>query len=73
MKIHKELVWTKDENPKKDGEYLLTTFLDDGTFATMSNTEYTVAYGWNTSATCQAYGWGQIPHGNTYMWAELPF
>ena len=73
MKIHKEIVWNKGENPKKDGEYLLATFLENGTFATISGTEYTVEHGWNTSSVCHSYGWGQTPHGAPYMWAELPF
>lgn len=73
MKIHKEIVWNKGTNPKKDGEYLLATFLENGTFATVGRTDYTVAYGWNTCSTCQEYGWGQTPHGAPYMWAELPF
>lgn len=72
MKIHKEIVWIKGENPKKDGEYLLATFFKNGTFVGMSNTEYTVAYGWNTCSHCKEYGWGQTPRGGDYMWAELP-
>lgn len=37
MKIHKEIVWNKGENPKKDGEYLFIQFWHDGsvTYAAM--------------------------------------
>ena len=30
MKIHKEIVLNKGENPKKNGHYLLVQFFDDG-------------------------------------------
>ena len=30
MKIHKEIVWNKGVNPKKDGEYLFMHLWHDG-------------------------------------------
>lgn len=72
MKIHKEIVWNKGDNPKNDGEYLLATFFEDGSFLNMIVVGYTVAYGWNTSSYGNEYGWGQVPRGKKYMWAELP-
>lgn len=73
MKIHKEMVWNKGANPKKDGEYLLAQFLPDGTNYSIMNVEYTVAYGWNTGHSYQGAGFGQTPRNGAYMWAELPF
>lgn len=73
MKIHKEIVWNKGVNPEKDGEYLIATFLGDGSFCTMMNIYYTVKYGWNTSDWGHEHSWGQSPHEGAYMWANLPF
>ena len=73
MKIHKEIVWNKGDNPKNDGEYLLATFMKDGSLCTMSNFGYTVKYGWNTSDYGHEHTLGQSPHNGAYAWAELPF
>jgi hypothetical protein len=73
MKIHKEIVWNKGVNPKKDGKYLLAQFWDDGSLLTVSDIYYTVAHGWNTHSTDTEYGWGQNPKDGDYAWAELPF
>lgn len=73
MKIHKEIVWNKGENPKKDGEYLLAQFSYDGSVRSVTSLEYTVAYGWNTCLSYHASGFGQCPNNGAYAWAELPF
>lgn len=73
MKIHKEIVWNKGVNPEKDGEYLIATFMEDGSLCAMTNIYYTVKYGWNTSQWGHEYSWGQSPHEGAYMWANLPF
>lgn len=74
MKIHKEMVWNKGENPKKDGDYVLATFWTDGSILNVCVAGYTNDYGWNTSHTIKdEYGWGQTPRDGAYMWAELPF
>lgn len=48
MKIHKEIVWNKGENPKKDGEYLFIQLWDDGSVVYAAKLGYTVRHGWNT-------------------------
>lgn len=73
MKIHKEIVWNKGENPKKDGYYLLAQFRDDGSVRSVTSLEYTGAYGWNTCLSYYAAGFGQNPNNGAYVWAELPF
>lgn len=73
MKIHKEIVWNKGENPKKDGYYLLAQFRDDGSVRSVTDIEYTVAYGWNTCYSYIGAGSGQCPNNGAYAWAELPF
>lgn len=73
MKIHKEIVWNKGENPKKDGYYLLAQFRYDGSVRSVTSLEYTVAYGWNTCLSYYASGFGQNPNNGAYAWAELPF
>lgn len=72
MKIYKEMVWNKGENPKKDGCYLLAQFYD-GSVSSVNTIDYTVAYGWNTCQSYYASGFGQNPNNGRYMWAELPF
>lgn len=42
MKIHKEIVWNKGENPKKDGEYLFLRLWDDGSVIFVAKLGYTV-------------------------------
>ena len=73
MKIHKEIVWNKGVNPKKDGDYLLAQFWEDGSLLCATTVGYTVAYGWNTSDSASNWGWGQNPNNGAYVWAELPF
>lgn len=73
MKIHKEIVWNKGENPKKDGEYLLAQFDYSGTAYNIMLVGYTVEYGWNTSDWSHDIGWGQTPNYGDYAWAENPF
>nr|DAI18330.1 MAG TPA: hypothetical protein [Caudoviricetes sp.] len=73
MKIHKEMVWNKGFNPKKDGEYLLAGFLENGRCYSVLIVGYTVAYGWNTSSEFSTSGWGQNPNDGRYVWAEMPF
>ena len=73
MKIHKEIVWNKGENPKKDGYYMLVQFRDDGSVRSVANIEYTVAYGWNTCLSSYMFSFGQCPNNGAYAWAELPF
>ena len=48
MKIHKEIVWNKGENPKKDGEYLFMELWTNGSVVYAAKLGYTVQYGWNT-------------------------
>ena len=50
MKIHKEIVWNKGENPKKDGEYLFIQLWDDGSVTYAAKLGYTVLHGWNRNA-----------------------
>lgn len=71
MKIHKEIVWNKGENPKKDGYYVLAQFRDDGSVRSVTDIEYTVAYGWNTCESYHGAGFGQNPNNGAYAWAEL--
>lgn len=73
MKIHKEMVWHKGENPKKDGDYLLAMLWTDGTCYNALHIGYTTAFGWNTSSVSSTNGWGQNPNNGAYAWAELPF
>ena len=49
MKIHKEIVWNKGVNPRKDGKYLFIEFWKDGSVLYSAFIGYTVAHGWNTS------------------------
>lgn len=73
MKIHKEIVWNKGENPKKDGEYLFVRLWDDGSVVLVANLPYTVQHGWNTSDGNSGHSFGQKPDSGAYVWAELPF
>mgnify|MGYP006935596488 FL=1 len=73
MKIHKEIVLNKGENPKKNGRYLLVQFRDDGSIRSASDFDYTVAYGWNTFESYHGAGIGQNPNNGAYAWAELTF
>lgn len=73
MKIHKEIVLNKGENPKKNGRYLLVQFRDDGSIRSASDFDCTVAYGWNTYEGYHGAGIGQNPNNGAYAWAELPF
>ena len=73
MKIHKEIVWNKGENPKEDGYYMLAQFRYDGSVRSVASIEYTVAYGWNTCLSYYSAGFGQNPNNGAYAWAELPF
>lgn len=73
MKIHKEIVWNKGENPKKDGEYLFMQFWINGSVVYTAKLGYTVQYGWNTHLYEHEYSFGQTPNDGDYMWAELPF
>lgn len=59
MKIHKEIVWNKDVNPKKDGEYLFLRLWDDGSVIFVAKLGYTVQYGWNTSHDDYEHSFGQ--------------
>ena len=45
MKIHKEIVWNKGVNPKKDGEYLFIQFWRDGSVTYAAKLGYTVQHG----------------------------
>lgn len=73
MKIHKEIVLNKGENPKKNGRYLLVQFRVDGSVRSASDFDYTVAYGWNTCEFYHGAGIGQTPNNGDYAWAKLPF
>lgn len=71
MKIHKEMVWNKGENPKKDGKYLYAEFRADGSIGYAADLSYTVAYGWNTYYHDAKSSFGQNPNDGAYAWAEL--
>lgn len=73
MKIHKEIVWNKGENPKKDGEYLFMQFWTNGSVVYAAKLGYTVQYGWNTHLYEHEHSFGQNPDNGAYVWAELPF
>lgn len=73
MKVHKEIVWHKGENPKKDGEYLFIRLRRDGSVFYASKLGYTVQHGWNTRPGEYTYSFGQKPGKGAYAWAELPF
>ena len=73
MKIHKEIVWNKGENPKKDGEYLFIQLWYDGSVTFAAKLGYTVQHGWNTNSHGHEHSFGQIPKNGDYAWAELPF
>lgn len=73
MKIRKEIVLNKGENPKKNGRYLLVQFRDDGSVHSASDFYYTVAFGWNTIESYHGAGIGQNPNDGAYAWAELTF
>lgn len=77
MKVHKEIVWNKGENPKKDGEYLFIQLWSDGSVVYAAKLGYTVHYGWNTHLYEHEYefehSFGQNPNNGAYAWAELPF
>ena len=73
MKIHKEIVWNKGENPKKDGEYLFLRLWDDGSVIFVAKLGHTVQHGWNTSLDDYEHSFGQKPDTGAYVWAELPF
>ena len=73
MKIHKEIVWNKGVNPKKDGEYLFMQFLTNGSVVYAAKLGYTVQYGWNTHLYEHEHSFGQNPDNGAYVWAELPF
>lgn len=73
MKIHKEIVWNKGKNPKKDGDYMVAMFWTDGSLYSIHYLGYTTKYGWNTSGESSTHGWGQNPNNGAYVWAELPF
>lgn len=73
MKIHKEIVWNKGENPKKDGEYLFMQFCTNGSVVYAAKLGYTVQYGWNTHLYEHEHSFGQNPDNGAYVWAELSF
>lgn len=73
MKIHKEIVWNKSVNPKKDGEYLFIQLWTDGSVTYAAKLGYTVQHGWNTRPGEYAHSFGQKPDNGDYVWAELPF
>lgn len=73
MKIHKEIVWNKGENPKKDGEYLFMQFWTNGSVVYAAKLGYTVQYGWNTHLYEHEHSFGQNPDNGAYVWTELPF
>lgn len=73
MKIHKEIVWHKGENPKKDGEYLFMQLWTNGSVVYASKLGYTAQYGWNTHSYEHEHSFGQNPDDGAYVWAELPF
>ena len=73
MKIHKEIVWHKGENPKKDGEYLFMQLWTDGSVTFAAKIGYTVRHGWNTRRDGYEHSFGQNPGDGAYVWAELPF
>jgi len=73
MKIHKEIVWNKGENPKNDGEYLFMQLWSDGSVTYAAKLDYTVQYGWNTHSDDCTHSFGQDPNNGNYVWAELPF
>lgn len=73
MKIHKEIVWNKGVNPKKDGEYLFVQLWTDGSVVYAAKLGYTVQHGWNTHANEYEHSFGQKPDNGAYAWAELPF
>ena len=73
MKIHKEIVWNKGFNPKKDGEYLFMQLWTNGSVVYAAKLSYTVQYGWNTHSYEHEHSFGQNPDNGAYVWAELPF
>ena len=73
MKIHKETVWYKGENPKKDGEYLFIQLWYDGSVTFAAKLGYTVQHGWNTNSHGHEHSFGQTPNNGDYAWAKLPF
>ena len=73
MKIHKEIVWNKGVNPRKDGKYIFVEFWKDGSVLYSAIIGYTVAHGWNTRPGEYAHSFGQRPDNGAYVWAELPF
>ena len=73
MKIHKEIVWNKGENPKKDGEYLFIQLWYDGSVTFAAKLGYTVQHGWNTNSHGHEHSFGQTPNNGDYAWAKLPF
>lgn len=73
MKIHKEIVWNKGVNPKKDGEYLFMELWTNGSVVYAAKFGYTVQYGWNTHIYEHEHSFGQSPDNGAYVWAELPF
>ena len=73
MKIHKEIVWHKGDNPKKDGEYLFIQLWYDGSVTFAAKLGYTVQHGWNTNSHGHEHSFGQTPNNGDYAWAKLPF
>lgn len=74
MKIHKEIIWNKGCNPKRDGEYLLARFADDGALLGVTNMSYSTEWGWNCGRFGgHEYSLGQNFEYGTHAWAELPF
>ena len=73
MKIHKEIVWNKGVNPKKDGEYLFIQLWYDGSVTFAAKLGYTVQHGWNTNSHGHEHSFGQTPNNGDYAWAKLPF
>ena len=73
MKIHREIVWNKGVNPKKDGEYLFMQLWTNGSVVYAAKLGYTVQYGWNTHLYEHEHSFGQKPDNGAYVWAELPF
>ena len=73
MKIHKEIVWNKGFNPKKDGEYLFIQLWHDGSVTYASKLGYTVQYGWKTNSYEHEHSFEQNADNGAYVWAELHF
>lgn len=73
MQVCKKITWTFEENPKRDGKYLVAYATPDLGIHYITTDDYTVEYGWGT---CPFFDMeikkGQHPEGMR-AWAEFPF